>query len=148
MKKEAFFYILEESNEFNKTVCQIIKNFYKIKSRIILTSQDNQLIQDLNDLLWTFEQISFIPHSTYENFNELTPVFLCNKDSLPSTFNLSFFDTLFNLGQEIPSDYQNYEKIVEFVLPKEDSKIKSREHYLFYKKNNFSINHETILSNG
>ncbi len=148
MKKEAFFYILKQSSEFNKIVCQIIKHFYKIKSRIILTSQDNQLIKDLNNLLWTFEQVSFIPHSTYEGFDLLAPVFLCNKNSLPNSFDLSSYNVLFNLDEEIPNDYQNYEKIIEFVLPQENCKAKSREHYLFYKKNDFNINHETILNNG
>tara|TARA_B100000949_G_C14288209_1_gene455550 strand:- start:887 stop:1321 length:435 start_codon:yes stop_codon:yes gene_type:complete len=144
LKNEAFFYILKESDKFNITVCQIIKYFYKKKSKILLTSQDNQFIKDLDDLLWTFEQISFIPHSTYGSFDELSPVFLCNKDLLPHSFDLSSFNTLFNLDGKIPSDYQHFKKIVEFVRPQENYRTKSREHYLFYKKNNFVIKHETI----
>ena len=86
-------------------------------------------------MLWTFEQISFIPHSTYGSFDELSPVFLCNKDLLPHSFDLSSFNTLFNLDGKIPSDYQHFKKIVEFVRPQENYRTKSREHYLFYKKN-------------
>ena len=144
MKKEAFFYILEESDKFNITICQIIKYFYKNKSRVILTSQNNQLIKDLDGLLWTFEQISFIPHSTYDNFDESTPVFLCNKNILPNSFDLSSFNVLINLDEDIPNDYKNYEKIVEFVLPQEQHKAKLREHYSFYKANGFITRHETI----
>ena len=148
MKKEAFFYILEETNKLNIAICQIIKYFYKKKSKVIVTSQDNQFIKDLDGLLWTFEQISFIPHSTHNDFDESSPILLCNKNELPDSFDLSSFNVLFNLDEKIPNDYQNYEKIVEFVLPQENYKIKSRERYLFYKKNNYTVKHEAILDNG
>ncbi|MEC7833160.1 MAG: DNA polymerase III subunit chi [Pseudomonadota bacterium] len=144
MKNEAFFYIIKEPEKLNQIICQVIKHFYKNKYKILVNTQDDQQIKDLDSLLWTFEQISFIPHSTDENIDMPAPVVICNKNSLSETFDSSSFKVLFNLSHKIQKDWEDFEKIVEFVLPKENQKTISREHYLFYKNNNFIVKHETI----
>ena len=64
MKNEAFLYIIKESEKLNQAICQVIKHFYKNKYNILVNTQDDNQIEDLDSLLWTFEQISFIPHLT------------------------------------------------------------------------------------
>ena len=144
MKNEAFFYIIKESEKLNQAICQVIKHFYKNKYNILVNTQDDNQIEDLDSLLWTFEQISFIPHLTDKDLGLPAPILLCNKVALPKTFYLSPFKVLFNLNQDIPNDCEDFEKIIEFVLPEESQKTISREHYLFYKNNNFIVKHETI----
>ena len=98
----------------------------------------------IDQLLWTFEQISFIPHTTVKNYDKSTPIFLYNESDKSINFDINQFDTLFNLNDSISKNYLNYKTIIEFVLPDENKKIYSRKKYQLYKSNGFDVTHEKI----
>ena len=60
----------------NQSICKIIKKYHEIGHRILVSSSNTKLLDDVNKLLWTFEQLSFIPHSTNQDLDPLTPVLL------------------------------------------------------------------------
>ena len=88
MKKIALFYILNKAEDLKISACKIIKEYYKKKYKIFVSSHSNDLVNELNNLLWTFEQISFIPHCTTKNYDKNSPILLSGKDSFPKTINL------------------------------------------------------------
>ena len=144
MKKIALFYILNKAEDLKISVCKIIKEYYKKKYKIFISSRSNDLVNELNNLLWTFEQISFIPHCTTKNYDKNSPILLSGKDSFPKTVNLKEYDVWLNLDDEVEENYTDFEIILEIVSQNEKQRILSRKRYLNYQKNNFEVKHEKL----
>ena len=98
LDKQALFYNLQDDTQIDKSICQIASFYYKKKLKILIIGEDKLQIDILNDLLWTCEQISFIPHS-FESEYESTPIVLCMIDNLQSILDKHKFDVLFNLSR-------------------------------------------------
>ena len=144
MKKIALFYILNKAEELKISVCKIIKEYYKKKYKIFVSTCNNDLVNELNNLLWTFEQISFVPHCTTKNYDKDSPILLSGRDSFPKTINLKEYDVWLNLDDEVEENYTDFEIILEIVSQNEEQRILSRKRYLNYKKNNFEVKHEKL----
>ena len=144
MKKIALFYILNKAEDLKISVCKIIKEYYKKKYKIFVSSRSNDLVNELNNLLWTFEQVSFIPHCTTKNYDKNSPILLSGKDSFPKTINLKEYDVWLNLDDEMEENYTDFEIILEIVSQNEEERILSRKKYLNYQKNNFEVKHEKL----
>ena len=144
MKKIALFYILNKAEDLKISVCKIIKEYYKKKYKIFVSSRSDDLVNELNNLLWTFEQISFIPHCTTKNYDKNSPILLSGKDSFPKTVNLKEYDVWLNLDYEVEENYTDFEIILEIVSQNEEQRILSRKRYLNYQKNNFETKHEKL----
>jgi len=144
LKKIALFYILNKAEDLKISVCKIIKEYYKKKYKIFVSSRSDDLVNELNNLLWTFEQISFIPHCTTKNYDKNSPILLSGKDSFPKTINLKEYDVWLNLDDEMEENYTDFEIILEIVSQNEEERILSRKKYLNYQKNNFEVKHEKL----
>ena len=144
MKKIALFYILDKAENLKISVCKIIKEYYKKKYKIFVSSRSNDLVNELNNLLWTFEQISFIPHCTTKNYDKNSPILLSGKDSFQKTINLKEYDVWLNLDNKMEENYTDFEIILEIVSQNEEERILSRKRYLNYQKNNFEVKHEKL----
>jgi DNA polymerase-3 subunit chi len=144
LKKIALFYILNKAEDLKISVCKIIKEYYKKKYKIFVSSRSNDLVNELNNLLWTFEQISFIPHCTTKNYDKDSPILLSGKDSFPKTINLEEYDVWLNLDDDMEENYTDFEIILEVVSQNEEERILSRKKYLNYQKNNFEVKHEKL----
>ena len=144
MKKIALFYILNKAEDLKISVCKIIKEYYKKKYKIFVSSRSDNLVNELNNLLWTFEQISFIPHCTTKNYDKNSPILLSGKDSFPKTINLKEYDVWLNLDDEMEENYTDFEIILEIVSQNEEERMLSRKRYLNYQNNNFEVKHEKL----
>ncbi len=144
MKKIALFYILDKTEDLKISVCKIIKEYYKKKYKIFVSSRSNDLVNELNNLLWTFEQISFIPHCTTKNYDKNSPILLSGKDSFPEKVNLKQYDVWLNLDDEMEENYTDFEIIIEIVSQNEEERMLSRKRYLNYQNNNFEVKHEKL----
>jgi DNA polymerase-3 subunit chi len=144
LKKIALFYILNKAEDLKISVCKIIKEYYKKKYKIFVSSHSNDLVNELNNLLWTFEQISFIPHCTTKNYDKNSPILLSGKDSFPKIINLKEYDVWLNLDNEMEENYTDFEIILEIVSQNEEDRVLSRKRYLNYQKNNFEVKHEKL----
>ena len=76
MDYKAIFYILNAEDDTENAVCKIIKKHYELKNAVLVSSKDKILIERINKLLWTFEQLSFIPHSTDKKYDSFTNIIL------------------------------------------------------------------------
>tara|TARA_B100001173_G_C15758334_1_gene449825 strand:- start:275 stop:673 length:399 start_codon:yes stop_codon:yes gene_type:complete len=130
--------------DLKTSICKIVKRYYKEDYRIMILSSDLGLINDIDKLLWTFEQISFIPHCIQSNYDPDASVLLCEKEISSKTIDYSTYKIVINLNNEELSKTMSFEKIIEFVLPDDDQKLFSRKKYLAYKENNIDVNHERI----
>ena len=144
MDNSAIFYILESDDDINYCTCKIIKKFYEEGKKILVSSKNSILIDDLNKLLWTFEQLSFIPHSTSKDYDSFTPVLLTETGYKNDSIIKKDYNIFINLDDEVKTDYYNYEIVIELVSGNEHQKNLAREKYLYYKKNRLNVKHENL----
>ena len=144
MDNSAIFYILDSDDDINYCTCKIIKKFYEEGKKILVSSKNSILIDDLNKLLWTFEQLSFIPHSTSKDYDSLTPVLLTETSYKNDSIIKKDYNIFINLDDEVKTDYYNYEIVIELVSGNEHQKNLAREKYLYYKNNRLNVKHENL----
>ena len=126
LDKQVLFYNLQDDNQVDKSICRITNFYYKKKLKILIIGEDKSQIDTLNDLLWTFEQISFLPHS-FESEYESTPIVLCMIDNLQSILNKYKFDVLFNLSRNKINLDTVARYFIEIVTSVEKQKLNARE---------------------
>ena len=129
MDNSAIFYILDSDDDINYCTCKIIKKFYEEGKKILVSSKNSILIDDLNKLLWTFEQLSFIPHSTSKDYDSLTQVLLTETGYKNDSIIKKDYNIFINLDDEVKTDYHNYEIVIELVSGNEHQKNLAREKY-------------------
>ena len=140
----AIFYILNSTDDVNQSICKIIKKYHEIGHRILVSSSNTKLLDDVNKLLWTFEQLSFIPHSTNQDLDPLTPVLLTETGYKNDSIIKKDYNVFMNLDDQAKTDYHNHEIVVEIVCVEEQQKKLARDKYLYYKKNKLNVVHENL----
>lgn len=113
-----------------KLVCQLVDKAYQQKRSVYIHANSEKETQILDDLLWTFRDDAFIPHSLYSQ-SELN--IQLGYDSEPKKFN----DILINLTQETPTFFQQFQRILEIVP--QSSKEQARQKFRFYRDKNCEI---------
>ena len=144
LKKKAYFYILSKQDDINLSVCKIIKKYYNDGHKIIVKSNDQGFIDNINKLLWTFEQLTFIPHSTNIEYDSATPVLLYKNNYKNDSIIEKDYNVILNIDIALDVTNNDHEIIIEIVGHDENKKAMSREKYLYYKKNNLDVRHENL----
>ncbi len=123
------FYIVAEHNLPYRFVCHLAN---KVRGEgydiyIHATSRDEALTID--DMLWTFQDISFLPHSLVDSMEARDcPIIIGwqGQDRLPR-------QVLMNLSATPPEPMDGYERIIEVVPSDPDFRRPARQRYKDYR---------------
>jgi DNA polymerase-3 subunit chi len=78
MKSVVYFIELKNSSAKNKYICDITEKLYDSNKKVCIYSPDD--FNQIDNLLWTWKQESFIPHEVgYQSITGDDPVVICNK---------------------------------------------------------------------
>lgn len=124
------FYILSGGGDSGHTryTCRLAEKAYKLKHRIYIHVDTGLEAQQLDELLWTFSQGSFVPHECLSEKEPESPVVIGYHDTVPEGYSL-----LINLSQQIPEFYNQFERVAEVVADHDSLRQTSREHFRFYR---------------
>lgn len=122
------FYLLNEKVPDGKlrTACRLTQKALSQGYTAYIQTTDSEQAGRLDDLLWTFDQGSFIPHSR-EN-GDPVPVIIGGDPPEENPPEL-----LISLGREVPEHFHVYRRIAEVVDPSDDEKQLARQRYKVYK---------------
>jgi DNA polymerase IIIc chi subunit len=82
LKSVANFYSIEESHDIHLCICKFVKHLFKKDESIIIIDNNHEL-EELDRLLWSFEQNSFLPHKIYNDGAMIdTPIILLSIQNL------------------------------------------------------------------
>jgi DNA polymerase-3 subunit chi len=111
---EANIYTLTKTpwqKAFPKLLEQIVAN----KNRVHVICDNDNFMADLDELIWTFEQLSFIPHATMKDHNfKQSPILLSTEEE-----NSNQATILAVTGKKIPGNVKSYEKLI-YMYHEED----------------------------
>ena len=141
MKSVVNFYSIELNHDIKLCQCKFVKCLYKRDESIIIVD-DYENLEELDKLLWSFEQNSFLPHKIYNNGDVIdTPIILLSIQNLDKLRLFSAYTSIINNYDNALVNLENNTNIYEFVDTNESKKTISRNKFLEYKKNNFTLMH-------
>lgn len=132
------FYVLSSADEKAKFrfVCQLVEEIWQPGYRICIQVASLAQAEQLDTILWTFKQESFLAHDIYtENIQSLASIFI----------NYHVDDTchdtkvLINLSERIPPFDTQFERIIELIDNIPASREAGRERYRFYRQAGYDL---------
>jgi DNA polymerase-3 subunit chi len=136
------FYILS-NNELEpcyRYMCRVIEKAYKHKHKVYIHAENQKEAQYVDELLWTFEDTSFIPHNFIGEGPDQPPPVQLGHGEPTSNQN----DILINLSGSIPEFHQRFRRILEFIPQISDKQDAARERFRSYKEQGYTVNSHNI----
>ena len=144
MSTQVDFYILNSDDDKSRmtTLCRLADKVQRMGHRIFVLTADPDQSKLLDDLMWTFSQSSFLPHTMVNGDQaqaDQTPVLIHHQfpDHTPQV--------LINLKDTIP-DTHNIERIVEIINQNDHIKSTGRSKYRDYKNQQTSVKTHNIAA--
>ena len=124
MVERIDFYILPTAEPIGFT-CRLLEKAFKEKHRVYVQTPSRAEAEKLNASLWTFKDISFIPHRLhYETAQPAAPITIGDMDGNPAAA-----DMLVVLAAQPPENYQDYQRVAIVVPNDEKQKAQARKFY-------------------
>jgi DNA polymerase-3 subunit chi len=132
MTERVDFYVLKSAAARQRWAfaCRLTEKAYLKDLKIVIVSDTLADAQALDELLWTFNDRSFIPHKVCLDENSVDPataVHLTVETVLPTA------DLLVNLAQRLPAQFQRYARIAEVIDADEERRRLGRERFKAYR---------------
>ncbi|MEW6990182.1 DNA polymerase III subunit chi [Colwelliaceae bacterium 6441] len=149
MNTQVMFYILEpdEKTQSNKDKhylsllhgCFQAAHCYRQNQRVFIYSQDQQQAHQVDELLWSFEPDSFVPHNLVnEGQNKGSAVEI----SWQAPTNRR--PVLINLTSTVPHFAHQFSQIIDFVPSDEELKQNARERFKAYRQLGFQVDNQPV----
>lgn len=133
------FYILGADNPAERRLfaCRLTEKALTQGHRVYLHVADEQAAGELDQLLWTFRQGSFVPHERIgaPDADLDTPVHIGWGDD-PGPHD----DVLVNLTGEVPLFFSRFQRVAEVIAGDEPDKAAGRDRFRFYRDRGYELN--------
>lgn len=121
--------------------CRLADKAYRLGHRVFIHTESAEQTRQLDDLLWTFQQNSFVPHAPCAGDTPEMPVLLGHDAEPPAAAQV-----LINLGPEVPLFFSRFERVAELVDDEPRIREQARARYSFYKERGYPLNTHEMKS--
>jgi len=119
--------------------CRLLRKAYRRQLTVVVSGEPDRLTR-LDTLLWTFEQIEFVPHARLRSGQppdaallRCTPIWLADASAAwPKA------DVVVNLGEQPVADPGRFARIVEIVGSDADARLAGRLRWRHYAEQGLS----------
>jgi DNA polymerase-3 subunit chi len=133
MTERVDFYVLKSAAAKVRWTfaCRLTEKAYLRDLSIVIVNDTLADAQALDDLLWTFNERSFIPHKVCTDEHSMDPATKVHLAVLPTA--LPAADLLVNLTARLPEHWELYPRIAEIIDADEDRRRLGRERFKIYR---------------
>ena len=118
--------------------CRLTRKARAADCRVVLLAQDNAQMHELDEALWRFSDLDFLPHvQAGDQLAGRTPIILADADNAE----LPHHQILINLSKSAPAHFARFERLFEIVSTNDDDKLAARQRYVFYKQRGYPLTH-------
>jgi DNA polymerase-3 subunit chi len=140
------FYLLDnpDLSDAMRYTCRLTNKGYRLGKRVFIRVEDMQQARQLDELLWTFNDQSFIPHVVQDG----------SPDDAPDTREpvligiieprAGDMDLLINLATTLPANYAGYEMVKEVVRKDENCLAAARQRWRQYQDSDNQLDKHDI----
>jgi DNA polymerase-3 subunit chi len=126
---------IQAHREHDLFICKLVAKAWQDGQRVHLHCQDHHTQTALDELLWTFQETSFVPHAVLGSAAAASvAVTLGVGEEVPA-----IAQVLVNLHPEVPPFFSQFEQVIETTGADENTKTRARQRYKFYKDRGYSI---------
>lgn len=126
------FYLIAAAGEPSRQVfaCRLAEKAYRLQNTVHIQAADREHARQLDDLLWTFRDGSFVPHEVVDEER--------NAGDAPVTIGVGAagarpVDLLINLSNDLPQQLDSFPRVAEIVTSDEDCRQQSRRRFVDYR---------------
>ncbi|MBS1212463.1 MAG: polymerase chi subunit superfamily protein [Proteobacteria bacterium] len=133
------FYVLPSSEPQPRRIlaCKLAEKAWRLGMKIYVHTGSDAEDRIMDDLLWTFRQGSFIPHtlaSAPADDRADVPVAIGHASPPPD-----FADLLINLSADAPPEIERFTRVAELVDQDETVRDKGRQRYRQYRERGLEL---------
>jgi DNA polymerase-3 subunit chi len=122
--------------------CKWTKKAVEAGHRLVVYAPEPGRAEQIDRLLWTFSQLSFVPHvSAGHALAGETPVVIAASDDESL---LPHRETLLNLSDSAPPWFSTFEALREIVSVQDEERAAARERYKHYQALGYTISSENM----
>ena len=121
--------------------CRLVRKARAANSRMVMFSDDRAQLAALDEALWTFSELDFLPHVLASDaLAAQTPVILTDNEDVE----LPHHEVLVNLSAKAPVSFARFERMIEIVSSEDADTVAGRERYRFYKERGYPLTHFVV----
>lgn len=131
------FYVLPSATPQarQRLACRLAEKAYNLAHQVYIHTDDARQAQQLDTLLWTFRDGSFVPHECFDlDTDAAVPVLIGHREA-PDNVN----QVLINLQPDVPMFFSRFERVVEIVDQDELVRQQGRQRYQFYRERGYPL---------
>lgn len=134
------FYILPGTDMHKRQhfACKLVEKVWQQTPRIVIQTDNATDSAALDDLLWTFSDGSFIPHTVRGGDSDAQQPVLISHDGSMDTC-----DLLINLSSRLP-DVPECKRVAEIINQDEPCKLAGRERFKQYRAQQCDLHHHEM----
>jgi len=138
------FYVLSgnDTSARHALIAKLAEKAAGRKQKVFVYSENQDELAQLDDTLWNFRPVSFVPHARIETPAES----LVDTDPVQLSSSEPGFDrqVLINLSPEVPSFFSRFERALEIVNDDPSVRDPGRERYRFYQSRGYPLKHHKM----
>lgn len=129
------FYILsdESPDACARLSCRLAEKAWKAGHTVYIHAGSAAQAAELDDLLWTFRDGSFVPHARLDERHDPPPPVLIGSTD-PQDIAA---DVLINLAAEVPAFFTRFDRIAEIVDPAAAGRQAGRARFRHYREHGY-----------
>ncbi len=132
------FYVLAGKSQLEQMqfACQLLAKAQQKNNRVFIHTDSEALAKQMDDLIWTYKPLSFLPHSLEQD------------PSAPANSPVSIswqgnpglhHDIMINLSKQIPPFFSRFARYIGVVVQDDSILAATRQHYRFLKDRGYQI---------
>lgn len=123
--------------------CTLVKKAVERGRKVVVYASEAQVLSRLDQALWTFDPISFVPHvMATDPLAARTPVVLAaNGEADAEGARVPHHEVLVNLDAQWPKFFSRFDYLMEIVGTEADDAAAGRARWKFYAERGYKLDH-------
>ena len=135
------FYLVQHGQR-ESFVCRLVQKAFALGNDVFVHTASETDARMIDELLWTFQQGSFVPH---EIVTEATPL----RDDCPVLLGYGAEpqgrrSVLINLDHEVPVFFSRFERVLEVLGDDDAQRTAARTRYSFYRDRGYALEYHQL----
>ena len=137
------FYILPPNAVTDRFVCTIANKAWQNGNNIYIRTDDRETAVLLDNLLWTYNDISFLPHALSDGSDHgKNPILIGWNEQFPEQYQV-----MINLAEDIPATTDKFTRIIEIVAGNNQDRQAARNRYRNYRDRGYELHDHMLEDN-
>jgi DNA polymerase-3 subunit chi len=132
---EIDFYILSDTapGKRERLACRVAEKACGLGHKVFIHVENGDRARELDELLWTFRDGSFLPHALAGDDGSVPIVIGHGAEPADPPY------LLVNLAPEVPAFFTRFERVAEVVSEEPAVRDAGRERFRFYRDRGYSL---------